>query len=221
MSSKTNQLDEAMRSWMHTHAIRESLAMTSLREITTTLEDSDMQTSPEQLQLLALLAKSIGSINAIEVGVYTGASAMAIAEVLPNDGTLIACDLTDEYLSVATPAWDAGGVTGRIEMRIGPAIDTLTTLLDDPRCGTFDFMYIDADKTNSQNYYELGLRLLRAGGIITIDNMFYGGQVADETFQDESTVATRDLAAHLLGDDRVDYCVVPIGDGLAIAHIRT
>lgn len=221
MSSKTNQLDDAMRTWMHTHALRESAAMTSLRASTATLEDSEMQTSPEQLQFLSLLAKSVGTTNAIEVGVYTGASALAIAEVLPNNGTLIACDLTDEYLPIATPAWEAGGVNDRIEMRVGPATETLTALLEDPRCGTFDFMYIDADKINSKNYYELGLQLLRAGGLITIDNMFYGGKVADDSFDDESTVATRDLAAHLLADDRVDYSVIPIGDGLAIAHIRT
>ena len=221
MSSQTNQLDEAMRSWMHTHGLRESAAMTSLREATATLEDSEMQTSPEQLQLLALLAKSIGTTNAIEIGVYTGASALAIAGVLPSDGVLIACDITDEYMSIATPAWDAGGVSDRIELRVGPAIDTLTSLLDDPGRGTFDFMYIDADKTNSKNYYELGLKLLRGGGIITIDNMFYSGQVADEAFDDESTVATRDLAAHLLADERIDYSLVPIGDGLAIARIRT
>ena len=221
MSSKTNQLDDAMRSWMHTHALRESPEMTSLRKATATLEDSEMQTSPEQLQLLALLAKSIGATNAIEVGVYTGASALAIASVLPIGGTLVACDLTDEYLSIAIPAWDAGGVTDRIDMRVGAAIETLTALLEDPRCGTFDFMYIDADKINSKNYYELGLRLLRAGGLITIDNMFYGGKVADNSCDDESTVATRYLAAHLLADDRVDYSIIPIGDGLAIAHIRT
>jgi len=221
MSSTTNQLDDAMRTWMHTYALRESAAMTSLRDSTATLEDSEMQTSPEQLQFLSLLAKSVGTTNAIEVGVYTGASALAIAEVLPNNGTLIACDLTDEYLPIATPAWKAGGVNDRIEMRVGPAIETLTALLEDPRCGTFDFMYIDADKINSKNYYELGLRLLRAGGLITIDNMFYGGKVADDSCDDESTVATRDLAAHLLADDRVDYSVIPIGDGLAIAHIRT
>ena len=221
MSSQTNQLDEAMRSWIHTHGLRESAAMTSLRAATATLEDSEMQTSPEQLQLLALLAKSIGTTNAIEIGVYTGASALAIAGVLPSDGVLIACDITDEYMSIATPAWGAGGVSDRIELRVGPAIDTLTSLLDDPGRGTFDFMYIDADKTNSKNYYELGLKLLRGGGIITIDNMFYSGQVADESFDDESTVATRDLAAHLLADERIDYSLVPIGDGLVIALIRT
>jgi predicted O-methyltransferase YrrM len=221
MSSKTNQLDDAMRSWMHTHALRESAAMTSLRASTATLEDSEMQTSPEQLQFLSLLAKSVGTTNAIEVGVYTGASALAIAESLGNNGTLIACDLTDEYLPIAVSAWEEGGVIDRIDMKVGPAIETLTTLLDDPRCGTFDFMYIDADKTNSQNYYELGLKLLRAGGIITIDNMFYGGQVADDSCDDESTVATRVLAALMLDDDRIDYSIVPIGDGLAIARIRT
>lgn len=221
MSSKTNQLDDSMRTWIHTHTLRESEAMLSLREATLALEDAAMQTSPEQLQLLGVLAKSINATNAIEVGVYTGASALAIAEVLPSDGKLIACDLTDEYLPIATSAWEASGVTDKIDFKVGPAIDTLTNLLDDPRCGEFDFMYIDADKANSKNYYDLGLQLLRVGGIITIDNMFYGGQVADNSFDDESTVATRDLAAYLLADKRIDYSVVPIGDGLAIAHIRT
>ena len=221
MSSKTNPLDDALRTWMHTHALRESAAMTSLRASTATLEDSEMQTSPEQLQFLSLLAKSVGTINAIEVGVYTGASALAIAESLPSNGILVACDLTDEYLPIAVPAWEAGGVIDRIEFRVGPAIETLTSLLNDPRCGTFDFMYIDADKVNSKNYYEVGLQLLRAGGLITIDNMFYGGQVAKDSFTDESTTATRDLAAHLLADDRIDYSIVPIGDGLAISRIRT
>jgi caffeoyl-CoA O-methyltransferase len=221
MSSKSNQLNEGLRSWMHTHALRESTAMTSLRSATATLEDAEMQTSPEQLQLLAFLATSIGTVNAIEVGVYTGASALAIAEVLPSNGTLVACDLTEEYLPIATPAWEEGGVSDRIEMHIGPAIDTLNSLLDDPRCGTFDFMYIDADKVNSKNYYELGLQLLRRGGIIAIDNMFYGGQVADDSFDDDSTIATRVLTAHLLEDTRIDFSIVPIGDGLVITRFRT
>jgi len=219
MSSKTNQLDDAMRSWMHSHALRESAAMTSLRASTAILEDSEMQTSPEQLQLLSLLAKSIGATNAIEVGVFTGASALAIAEALPNDGILIACDLTDEYLPIAIPAWEVGCVYDRIEFRVGPAIETLTALLEDPRCGTFDFMYIDADKTNSKNYYEFGLKLLSQGGIIAIDNMFYSGKVADMTCDDANTLATRELAAFLINDDRIDYSLIPIGDGLALARI--
>lgn len=220
MSSKTNQLDEAMVTWLHNNSIRESTAMANLRHETKQLEDGLMITSPEQLQLLAFLASSINAKKTIEVGVFTGSSAMAVANVLPKDGIVVACDLTDEYLQIATPAWKAGEVTTKIDVRIGPAITTLQSLLDSGQSNSFDFMYIDADKTNSKNYYELGLQLLRAGGVIAIDNMFYGGQVADPAFDDESTVATRNLAAFLHKDERVDYSLVPIGDGLALMRIR-
>ena len=172
------------------------------------------------MQFLAFLATSIGATNALEVGVYTGASALAIAKVLPENGTLVACDLTDEYLQYARPAWEADGVTNTIDMRVGPAIETLQTLLEDGKANTFDFMYIDADKVNSKKYYELGLQLLTTGGIIAIDNMFYGGQVADESFNDENTLATRELTKFLVADVRIDYSLVPIGDGLAICLKR-
>jgi len=221
MANHTGQLSSEMQRWLRDNACRPSEAMQQLWETTMELEDAKMLTSPEQLQFLAFLASSIGATNAIEVGVYTGASALAIAEVLPEDGTLIACDLTDEYMEYALPAWNAGGVVQKIDMRLGPALDTLQSLLDEGKTNTFDFMYIDADKTNSQNYYELGLQLLRAGGIIAIDNMFYGGQVADPSFDDEDTVATRDLATFLLQDQRVHFSLIPIGDGLAVALLKT
>ncbi len=208
-----------MQQWLIDHACSPSIAMQQLWKTTQQLEDSEMLTSPEQLHFLAFLASSIGAKTAIEIGVYTGASALAIAEVLPKDGTLVACDLTDEYLPFANPAWERAGVQHTIEMRIGPALETLQSLLDEGNANTFDFMYIDADKTNSKNYYELGLQLIRSGGIIAIDNMFYGGQVADETYSDENTLATRELAAFLLNDSRVTYSLIPIGDGLAIALI--
>ena len=220
MSSKTNQLDEAMAKWLHNNSIRESTAMANLRQETEKLEDGLMITSPEQLQLLAFLASSINAKKTIEVGVFTGSSAMAVANVLPKGGTVIACDLTDEYLHIATPAWEAGGAISKIDVRIGPAVTTLQSLLDSGQRNSFDFMYIDADKTNSKTYYELGLKLLRQGGIIAIDNMFYGGQVASATSDDENTLATRNLAASLHNDERVDYSLVPIGDGLALMRIR-
>ena len=210
-----------MQQWLVSHASRPSSAMKQLWESTMVLEDAEMLTSPEQLQFLAFLASSIGATHALEVGVYTGASALAIAEVLPEDGTCIACDLTDEYLKFAKPAWEAGGVAHKIDLRIGPALESLQTLVDDGHENTYDFMYIDADKVNSQNYYEFGLTLLRQGGIIAIDNMFYGGQVADESCQDENTIATRELAAFLHTDTRVNYSLLPIGDGLAIMRIRS
>ena len=209
-----------MNAWFRAHACRPSPAMQKLCDETLELEDGEMLTSPEQLQFLAFLASSIDTKNAIEVGVYTGASALAIAEVLPCDGVLIACDVTDEYLRYAKPAWEIGGVSSKINVRIGPALDSLQTLLDEGKASTFDFMYIDADKTNSKNYYELGLQLLRKGGIIAIDNMFYGGQVANDTFDDQNTIATRELAAFLIADDRIDYSLLPLGDGLAITRIN-
>ena len=220
MASSTRNLSSKMQKWLNAHGCRPSAALQNLRTSTMELEDAEMLTSPEQLQFLALLATSIGATNAIDVGVYTGASALAIAEVLPDDGQVVACDLTDEHLGLATHSWSEGGVMNRIDMRIGPAIETLQTLVDENFAGTFDFMYIDADKINSRNYYELGLRLLRSGGIIAIDNMFYGGQVADPSCDDESTLATRALASFLVADERVDYALVPIGDGLAIARVR-
>jgi len=205
---------------MRKYAVRTSRAMLDLHEVTSVLDDAEMQTSPEQLQFLSFLANSIGTKQAIEVGVYTGASALAIAEVLPKDGTLDALELSDENLETARQAWTAGGVLDRIKVRIGPAMQTLTSMLDEPLAGTDDFMYIDADKVNNKGYYELGLQLVRSGGIIAIDNMFYSGMVADPSCNDESTIAIRELAALMLTDNRIDYSLVPIGDGLAIARIR-
>ena len=191
--------------------------MKALCKVTLQLEDGEMLTSPEQLQFLAFLASTIGAVHAIEVGVFTGASALAIAEVLPENGTLVACDSTDAYVQYSKPAWEAGKVAHKIDLRLGHALDTLHSLLEEGKAKSFDFMYIDADKTNSKNYYEFGLQLLRDGGIIAIDNMFYGGQVADDTKTDENTIATRELADLLANDSRITYSLVPIGDGLGIA----
>jgi len=221
MANHTGQLDTDMQNWLRDHACRPSKAMINICESTQNLEDAGMLTSPEQLQFLAFLATSIGAKNAIEIGVFTGASALAVAEVLPSDGTLVACDCTDEYLVYAMPAWELAGVEQRIDVRIGPALESLQRLLDEGKSNTFDFMYIDADKTNSKNYYEFGLQLLRTGGIIAIDNMFYGGQVAEELNTDVNTIATRELASLLVEDVRITYSLIPIGDGLGICLLNT
>ncbi len=220
MSARTIQVDDRLHDWLLTHSLRDTDAHQTLREHALGLEDGGMQTSPEQAQFLAFLARSIRSTRAIEIGVYTGASAMAIASALPHEGRLVACDISDEHLQTAIAAWTAAGVHTRIESRIGPALETLAAMLDEPEAGHYDFMYIDADKENSLNYYEHGLKLLRPGGIIAIDNMFRGGDVVDPAVQDESTVATRELAGFLIEDERIDYSLVPIGDGLALARVR-
>ncbi|HIA71101.1 MAG TPA: SAM-dependent methyltransferase [Phycisphaerales bacterium] len=219
MANQSLQLTKDMHSWLQEHACRPSPAMSALCKTTMELENGEMLTSPVQLQFLAFLAHSIGAKNAIEVGVYTGASALAIAEVLPKDGIIVACDLTKDYCPIASPAWKDGGVFNKVDLRIGPAVETLTSLLDEGKANSFDFMYIDADKTNSKNYYELGLQLLSTGGIIAIDNMFYGGQVIDLETTDANTIATRELASFLVSDNRIDYSLLPIGDGLALARV--
>lgn len=207
-----------MQKWIQAHSSRQSEALKQLCDLTMNLEDAEMLTSTEQLQFLAFLASSIGATNAIEIGVYTGASALAIAEILPANGVFVACDLTDAYLQYAIPAWEFGGVADKIDVRIGLALDTLQRLVDVGKSNTFDFMYIDADKLNSIHYFEFGIKLVRKGGIIAIDNMFYGGKVADTSCTDENTIATRDLASFLLTDNRVEYSLIPIGDGLALAR---
>lgn len=219
MSHRTIQVDDVLHEWLLANSLRDTTHHQDLREQTASLPDSGMQTSPEQSQFLQFLARSIQACMAIEIGVYTGTSAMAIASALPGDGRLVACDISDEHLETARRAWQAAGVDTRIESRIGPALGTLEALLQEPGAGEYDFMYIDADKENSLNYYERGLKLLRPGGIITIDNMFRGGRVADPSCDDASTVATRELAQFLLKDERIDYSLVPIGDGLALARL--
>ena len=216
MANHTNQLSKEMQQWLQDHAARPSTALTRLMQETMLLDDAEMMTSPEQVQFLAFLAKSINTKNAIEVGVYTGACTLAIAEVLPEDGTIIACDVTLEYVPVCSPAWEEADVEQKIDLRIAPAIDTLQSLLDEGKHGAFDFMYIDADKIHAKQYYELGLQLIRDGGIIAIDNMFYGGQVAEDTPEHPNARAMKELTPFLQQDKRVDYSLIPIGDGLAL-----
>lgn len=220
MSSRTGHLAEAMQSWLHEHSLRETDVQRQLRDSMKSFPDGEMLTSAEQVQLMALLAKSIGTKRAVEVGVFTGYSALGIAKILPEDGTLYACDMSEEFLAVAREWWEKAGVAGKIESRLGPGEDSLKALLDEGLGGSIDFMYVDADKVNSSTYYELGLRLLRSGGMIGLDNMFLGGRVADVSDNDPNTLATRALALKLLADERVDYSLLPIGDGLGLARKR-
>ena len=203
-----------------THSLRETPIQHELRMAMEGHPEGEMQTSPEQVQLLALLLRTMKASRVIEVGVFTGYSAMGMAMALPDDGLVVACDLSSEHMAVAQEWWDRAGVSNRIQPRVGPASESLTQLLEAGEAGTYDFIYCDADKTGYPEYYELGLQLLRPGGLLTFDNMLRGGRVADPEVDDESTVATRELAAKLLADERVDYSLNPIGDGLAIAMKR-
>jgi caffeoyl-CoA O-methyltransferase len=167
-----------------------------------------------------MLVKLLGVKKAVEIGVFTGYSSLAVALALPEGGRIVACDVSEEFTSLARPYWDRGGVAAKIELRIAPATQTLDALLADGQAGTFDFAFIDADKVAYDGYYERCLQLLRVGGLIAVDNALWGGAVADPNGVDESTVALRALNAKMRDDERVDFSMVPIGDGLALARKR-
>lgn len=188
-----------------------------LRDETLQLPYAVMQISVEQGHFMGLLVQMLGARKALEVGVFTGYSALMVALALPADGSLIACDVSEEWTAMGKRYWKEAGVAGKIDLRIAPAIETLDSLLADGQAGTFDFIFIDADKPNYDSYYERALKLLRPNGLIAIDNTLWSGQVADEAVQDESTVALRALNAKLRDDNRVTLSVLPVGDGLTLA----
>ena len=199
---------------------RESALKKELREATANLPDARMQITPEQGQLMALLAKSIGAKRALEIGVFTGYSAWCVAEALEEGGTLIACDVSVEWTSIAVEHWEKAGVAKKIDLRIAPALDTLASLEADGQGETFDFAFIDADKKNYDSYYEACLRLLRSGGLIVVDNALWGGQVMDPAFQDADTIAIRSLNEKIRDDERVDASLLSVGDGVYLARKR-
>ncbi|SDX69854.1 O-methyltransferase, partial [Thiocapsa roseopersicina] len=202
------------------HSLRESDVKRRLRELTASLEWSGMQIAPEQGQFMALLVELIGAQRIIEIGTFTGYSALCLAEAMPVDGTLICCDLSEEWTGIARGFWREAGVVERIDLRLAPALETLDGLLAQEGEGQFDLAFIDADKTNYSQYFDRCLTLVRPGGLILFDNTLWGGHVADPQDQEEDTRAIRALNDRLLGDQRVTLSLVPIGDGLTLARKR-
>ena len=221
MSSKTRSLDESVYHYLLNHSLRESDASIGLRKATHDLAEANMQVSPEQGQFMSMLIRILGAEKAIEVGTFTGYSALQVARALPETGRLIACDISEEWTSIGKPFWKQEKVDHKIDLRIGPATETLAKLIDDGETGTFDFAFIDADKVNYLKYYELCLTLMRPGGLIAIDNVIWGGAVADSTITDPSTEAIRTLNAFVHQDKRVSVSMLPIGDGLTLARKNT
>lgn len=179
-----------------------------------------MQISPEQGQFMAFLARLTGARRVVEVGTFTGYSALTVALALPADGRLVACDVSAEWTAIGRRYWEEAGVADKIDMRLAPALETLDALLTDGHADTFDMAFIDADKENYGAYYERCLRLIRPGGLIMVDNVLWGGSVADPDRDDGDTNAIRALNRALRDDDRVDFSLVPIGDGLSLARKR-
>ncbi len=217
MSNRTLAISESIYQYLCDHSLREDPILKELRDHTYDMEERAMQIAPEQGQFMQMLIKLIGAKNTIEVGVFTGYSSLAIALALPEDGRIVACDVNPQYTSVAEKFWVSAGVREKIDLRIGPARDTLSELISDGLTGTFDFAFIDADKVNYDHYYELCLELIRPGGLITVDNVLWGGATADDNINDTNTNSIRALNDKLHRDERIDLSLVPIGDGLTLA----
>jgi caffeoyl-CoA O-methyltransferase len=215
MSARTLQLSEGLHRYLIGNSLRETAVQRNLRKHTLGVSGAGMQITPEQGQFMQLLVRLLGAKRCIEIGTYTGYSSLAVALALPPGGKIVCCDLSEEWTSVARLYWKKAGVRNKIDLRIGPALATLRTLK-----GSFDFAFIDADKTNYSNYYERCLKLVRRGGLIAIDNTLWGGSVIDARKQSADTRAIRAFNRKLHRDRRVDISMVPIGDGLTLALKR-
>ena len=202
--------------YMRRVTLREPALLLRLREETALLPSSNCQISAEQGQFMALLMHLMNARRTIEIGVYTGYSALSVALALPEDGRLIACDINDEWTSVARRYWREAGVDHKIDLRLGPALGTLDGLIANGQAGRFDFVFIDADKTNYANYYERALVLLRPGGLIGVDNVLWYGRVIDPSVDDADTRAIRAFNEQLKDNDRVWLSMLPVRDGLTL-----
>lgn len=220
MTNKTITLTDTLYDYVLNVSLREPALLARLREETARDPLARMQIAPEQGQFMALLVQLMGAKKALEIGVFTGYSSLCVALALPSDGALIACDISDEWTAVARRYWAEAGVAHKIELRLAPALATLDELLRGGHAQTFDFAFIDADKTGYDAYYERTLQLLRPGGLVILDNMLRGGRVADPAIHDEDTRAIHLLNEKLHHDTRIALSLLPVADGLTLALKR-
>lgn len=219
MTGRSHGLDEALHAYLLEVGVREPAILARLREETAPLPQAHMQIAPEQGAFMAFLVETLGARRCLEVGTFTGYSSLAVALALPADGRLLCCDISDEWTSVARRYWEEAGVADRVELRLGPAKETLDVLIAEGAEGTFDFAFLDADKVGYPDYYERILRLLRRGGVLAIDNVLFGGRVV-RADADASTEAVRLLNQRIATDERVTVSMIPIADGLTLARKR-
>lgn len=217
MTGKSYFLDPAVQQYILAHSLREPPLLRRLREETAGLPNARMQIPPEQGQFFALLVRLMRARKTFEVGVFTGYSSLSVALALPPDGKVLACDNNPEYTAIAKRYWREAGVADKIDLRLAPAIHTLEALLEDGQQDTFDFAFIDADKTGYDAYYEAALRLVRPEGIIALDNMLQSGQVLDPDEHGSDTIAIRNMNQKLASDERVLVSFLPIADGVTLA----
>lgn len=217
MSSQHLQVNDLLAEYIRSSSSSEPGYLKRLREETLRDPAARMQISPELGQLLGTLVRLMGARRCIEVGVFTGYSSISVARALPADGQLIACDVSEQWTSIARRYWAEAGVAGKIELRLAPALETLDSLLASGEAGKFDFVFIDADKANYAKYYDRAVELVRPGGLVAIDNVLWYGRVIDPAENDIDTVAIRGFNAKLAADPRVTVCMLPVGDGVTLA----
>jgi predicted O-methyltransferase YrrM len=220
MSNRTITLTDTLYEYLLSVSLREPDLLRELRAETAADPEAQMQIAPEQGQFMALLVRLIGARRCLELGVFTGYSSLATALALPDDGRIVACDVSETWTAVARRYWQRAGVAHKIDLRLAPALGTLDALLAGGGAGTYDFVFIDADKENYVAYYERAYALLRTGGLIAIDNTLWSGKVADPGEQDAETSALRSLNEQLLRDPRIDLSLLPIADGLTLVRKR-
>jgi O-methyltransferase len=219
MSNRSIGLSEELHAYLLGALPPEPDVLQRLRERTAEMPQHSMQIAPEQGAFMAWLVRLIGARRYLEIGTFTGYSSTAVALALPPDGTAVCCDVSREWTDIARETWAEAGVADRVELRIGPAVESLDALLGEGLEGSFDLAFIDADKANYGNYYDRCLRLVRRGGVIAIDNVLWSGRVADPGQDDDDTGAIRALNARVAADDRVDAVMLPVADGLTLARV--
>ena len=219
MQYRSLNVDEVLYQYLMDQSIREHPAQVALRAATASHPHAGMQISPDQGQFMALLVKLLGARRAIEIGVFTGYSALTVALALPDGGYLLACDVSDEYTRVGRPFWERAGVAHKIDLQLAPAAQTLDARIAAGEAGRYDFAFIDADKTGYDGYYERCLTLVRTGGLIVLDNTLWSGEVARKS-TDPSTLSLQALNAKLHRDERIDLSLLPLEDGITLARKR-
>jgi caffeoyl-CoA O-methyltransferase len=215
MAGRAPFLPKNISRYIHQHAVREPQILRELRAATASLPNAGMQIGADQGQFMALLVQAIGARNCLEIGTFTGYSALAVALALPDDGRIVCCDISEEWTAIGKPFWKKAGVERKIDLRIGPALRTLDEITKEKRI--FDFVFIDADKTNYQNYYDACLPIVRRRGIIAVDNTLWSGWVVDRNHDDADTTALRKFNDKLHHDERVEIALLPLGDGVTLA----
>lgn len=218
MSTEHISMTSELFSYMRRVSLRETELRRELREETARLSEAQMQIMPEQGQFMALLLRLMGAQKGVEVGTFTGYSALCFAEVLPENGRLVCCDVSTEYTAIAQRYWERAGLRDKMDLRLAPALETLEQLIAEGQSGTYDFCFLDADKENYTSYYEKALELLRPGGLLMADNVLWSGRVAEENGdQSKATVALKQFNDLLAGDRRIDLSLLPLADGLTLA----